>query len=390
MTSSRRRSGWTSPDSVAATGSSTTTSVCPPTSKTYSIGNAGGFSGRPMSADHPRETSPAVPSSRSQYGWLGGVEAGRTWEASTDDRLVRVQLDGPWCLRAGYSGTAPPSSERECARARRRCDASSSVSPGTTSGWSTTVSTSRPRQAWMMPIELLRACRSRRGPRATRRPGGGSPAARARWPPGSSALNCAIASLGQAPISAPPGTRLHVVSTPSRRSFVAGSPPSGTNGLDPRPLGHHERAPTPKPCVLCMARLRAAIEANDSPDTGSSPPTSSFTTPISPPRGEPPAPAAAARPTLWRMRCGCHGVELAELLGKRLGVAGELEGFDGEDGGCGVMAVRGARLRREPRHDHVRTELADHADDVGEDGLPVPDPQRLLGSPSRTRSLSRA
>ena len=43
------------------------------------------------------------------------------------------------------------------------------------------------------------------------------------------------------------------------------------------------------------------------------------------------------------------------------------------------MTVRGRGLRGEPRDDHVRAELADHAHDVAENGLPVPDAQRLLG-----------
>src|SRR5207248_1778268 len=81
MTSSRRRSaGWAG--FVAGIGSPAITSVCPPTSKTYSSGNVGGFSARPMSAGSATSNIPAVPSVRSQYGWLGGVVAGRIWEAS--------------------------------------------------------------------------------------------------------------------------------------------------------------------------------------------------------------------------------------------------------------------------------------------------------------------
>ena len=71
---------------------------------------------------------------------------------------------------------------------------------------------------------------------------------------------------------------------------MAGSPPSGrkVSILGPPATA---RGPTPNPCVLCMARLRAAIEANDSPDAGSSPPTSSFNTPVSlPPATPAPAP----------------------------------------------------------------------------------------------------
>ena len=196
---------------------------------------------------------------------------------------------------------------------------------------------------------------------------------------GSCGLNVAIASSIDRPISAPPGTRFHVVSTPSRMSFVAGSPPSSRKGSirEPRPGG----PPMPKPCVLCMPRLRAAIDANDSPDTGSWPSTSIFTTPgpSGTFAGEPatamPAPDSPRRRP--GRRCGeCVAVaraQLAELFGKCRGVAGEPEGFDGEHGGRGVMTVRGRGLRGEPRDDHVRAELADHAHDVAEDGLPVPD-----------------
>src|SRR5439155_1151178 len=46
------------------------------------------------------------------------------------------------------------------------------------------------------------------------------------------------------------------------------------------------------------------------------------------------------------------GPELAELLGKRRGVGGEPERFEGEHGGRGVMTVRGRGLRGEPRDDH--------------------------------------
>jgi hypothetical protein len=71
--------------------------------------------------------------------------------------------------------------------------------------------------------------------------------------------------------------------------------------------------------------------------------------------------------------------ELAELFGEHRGVGGESERFDGEHGGGGVMTMRGRGFRRKPGDDHVRAELADHAHDVAEDALPVPDAQRLLG-----------
>src|SRR5437762_1069225 len=81
MTVSRRRSAGLA-GSAAGLGSPAITSVCPPTSKTYSSGNVGGFSARPMSDGSFTSNRPAVPSVRSQYGWLGGVLAGTTSELS--------------------------------------------------------------------------------------------------------------------------------------------------------------------------------------------------------------------------------------------------------------------------------------------------------------------
>ena len=100
---------------------------------------------------------------------------------------------------------------------------------------------------------------------------------------GSSGLNCAIASSVNRPISAPPGTRFHVVSTPSRMSCFADSPASGKKDSIVEPAAT-ALLPISKPCVLCIARLRAAIEANASPSTGSMPPTSIFTAPVPSPR----------------------------------------------------------------------------------------------------------
>jgi glutamate-ammonia-ligase adenylyltransferase len=104
------------------------------------------------------------------------------------------------------------------------------------------------------------------------------------------AVGAALASL-QLEHPAPPGARPHVVSTPSRRSWLAGSPASSTKdsvfGLSI--LGVSGPPSAVKPCVLCMARLRPAIETNDSPSTGSLPPTSIFTAAVS-------LPGAAAAP----------------------------------------------------------------------------------------------
>jgi hypothetical protein len=86
-----------------------------------------------------------------------------------------------------------------------------------------------------------------------------------------------------------------------------------------------------------------------------------------------------APPDVVNDAAGLPRLEVAELLGKRRGIGGEAEGFDGQDGRRGVMAMRSRRSRREPGDDDVRAELADHADDVAEDGLPIPDAERLLG-----------
>ena len=142
-----------------------------------------------------------------------------------------------------------------------------------------------------------------------------------------------------------------------------------------------------KPCVLCIARLRAAIEANDSPSTGSMPPTSIFTTPVPSPGGT--AAPVPGTPTLWTIRKGCHGVSSPSCSGNAARVAGELESLNGEHGGRGVMAVSGAGFGEKRVTITSGPEGADHAHDVSQDFLPVPDPQRLLGNPSKTRSLSR-
>ena len=42
------------------------------------------------------------------------------------------------------------------------------------------------------------------------------------------------------------------------------------------------------------------------------------------------------------------------------------------------MAVSVPGLRREARHDHIRTEGANYTDDVSQDCLPIPDTQRFL------------
>ena len=202
------------------------------------------------------------------------------------------------------------------------------VSPGTTSARSATVSTSRPRHASMMRSSCSRlsiTSGSAGSPARLRRI-----ASSARTRAGAScALNAAISSSTARAIPAPPGTRFHVRSTPSKRSFAGMSPASSTNGSTREPsLTGGPIAP--KPCVLCMPRLRFAMDANDSPVTGSRPPTSIFVTPG--PSGTsagmpataklPPGFAAAApRPTLWTMRRACQGLSVRSWSGKAAGSA---------------------------------------------------------------------
>ncbi len=70
--------------------------------------------------------------------------------------------------------------------------------------------------------------------------------------------------------------------------------------------------------------------------------------------------------------------QISELIGKRFGIAGDLERFTGEDGGGDVMAVLAGRLiRGKPGDDHIRLERADDANDIGQNLLPVPNAQRF-------------
>ena len=180
-------------------------------------------------------------------------------------------------------------------------------------------------------------------------------------------------------------------SCPRRRGdpCVAGSPASSTKDLDRRPLGHRarRRCRSPASCACPAAggdRGKRFARAPDRCRRRRSSPR-----PFSLPPAGTPAPAPPARRRCGRMRLGCHGRQLAELLGKCARVAGELESLDGEDGGRGVMAVSGAGLRREARHDHVRAERADHARRCRPGRPAGPRSAASPGSPSKTRSLSR-
>ena len=318
MTSSRRRAaGFTEP--MTATGSPDTTSVWPPSLKTYSTGNTGGFSGSPMSAGSSTRNNPAVPSggaSRADSEAFPRAEPG--WRGARRDGSRAIRPLGKSC--AGYSGIARPSSERGSATARRRFDASS------------TSRRARPRPGprWSRPRDRGRrggcrpaaaACRSPPGPEAARTAGDESPAAQARWP-----RACPDRTPRASPRSTDRSRRpRHAV--PRRVHSVEEIPGGGLASEQAEALGLRcagERGvSTLKPCVLCMPRLRAAMAAKDSPDTGSLPPISSFSSGAA---LSPAAPAPAPpRPTLWKMRVACHGVSSRSCSGNACGSPASLK-----------------------------------------------------------------
>ena len=158
---------------------------------------------------------------------------------------------------------------------------------------------------------------------------------------GSSALNCRDRVLGQAldlgatRHAAP--RRVHSVEEIPRRRLAA-EQHERSRSAAPRPPREGPRR-IPASCAWrgCGRRSRRTIRPMPDRRRRRRP----SPRPISLPSGDAGS-APPPGPTLWRMRLRLPRRQLAELLGKRLGVAGELEGFDGEDGGCGVMAVRGA------------------------------------------------
>ncbi len=76
---------------------------------------------------------------------------------------------------------------------------------------------------------------------------------------------------------------------------------------------------------------------------------------------------------------GLPGGQLANLLGERLCVARKLECFNCQDRRRRMVAVA-APLRGEPRNHHVGPEGANHAHDVGHDGVSIPNSKRLRGA----------
>ena len=87
--------------------------------------------------------------------------------------------------------------------------------------------------------------------------------------------------------------------------------------------------------------------------------------------------AGAAAEAILENAPGLPGRQGAELFRKRLGIAGELEGLQGQDGRCRVVTVGAARLRREAGDEHVRPKLADDTHDVSQHLLVVPLGERL-------------
>ena len=67
-------------------------------------------------------------------------------------------------------------------------------------------------------------------------------------------------------------------------------------------------------------------------------------------------------------------------------VAGQLERFQPQNGGSGMVPVRAAGLRGKAVDDHVGPELADDAHDVGQYLLPVPDAAAFPGNPWRSQN----
>src|SRR5271167_4827568 len=159
------------------------------------------------------------------------------------------------------------------------------------------------------------------------------------------------------PISAPPDTRPQVVSKPSRISFVIGAPSRSWNVSNLGPL-LLEIVKLPKPCVLCMERLRLAMSVNNSPDTGSLPPTpmrTCWVPPIS---------------SFWLPR-------FQLLFRKSFRIAGEFESFQGQHRRCRMVSVRATGNGRKTRDEHVWPKLPDDPHHVAQYLLPVPNSQGL-------------
>ena len=106
--------------------------------------------------------------------------------------------------------------------------------------------------------------------------------------------------------------------------------------------------------------------------TGSSPPISRRSEPVPPP---PPRPNP---PLFWRIRLGCQGGKSPAGSGNASGSPASLKASTARIADA-VWWPWPPALRREPGDDHVGPERADHPHDVGNDGLAIPDRERLGG-----------
>ena len=195
---------------------------------------------------------------------------------------------------------------------------------------------------------------------------------------GSFGLNCAMIASACRPTSAPPGTRPQVVSTPSRMSLVAGSPPRSWNDSvrGPPPPGRRS-CRSPGTCASSGSARRSRRAARPRP--GRCRRSRSARTPA-------PAPPPASHRRRGRIRrCsgGCASAARASASlscsGNALRVAGELERLEGQYRRRRVVPVSAA-LGRESRDDDVGPERPDDPDDIGQHLLPVPDSQGLAGT----------
>ena len=153
---------------------------------------------------------------------------------------------------------------------------------------------------------------------------------------GLAGLNRAMAASTNGAISAPPGTRAQVVSTPSIRSDRGTVPACWPAGVCPGPSPGKPASsmkdcrfgplPTrlvkpPRPWVLCIARLCAAMTPKDSPVTSSAPAMS--VEKVGPFNG---CGALPKRKEFQSTRFGCHGVSpCMSCSGKAVGSPASLK-----------------------------------------------------------------
>ena len=80
-------------------------------------------------------------------------------------------------------------------------------------------------------------------------------------------------------------------------------------------------------------------------------------------------------PAIDKNSFGLPGRQL--LLGKGLGIAGQLERFEPQNRRGSMVSMGAARLRRKAIDDHIGPELADDAHNVGQHLLPIPNAERF-------------